>query len=147
MLKKPECRPWTNTVASPKQILSYLKQGCEIKQIGDNPRISDGKPLPKYYLLSPHQQWEFELDREHVLALEKLELITVDCCGGNYWISKANFSCPVIENVPQFCCECGWKGDSHELKRHVSVIHADSWYGCPDCGRESTKLNRINHGN
>lgn len=140
MLQKPECRPYTNTVSSPKQILAYLKQGCEIKQVGQSPRfLNDGKPLPKYYLLAPNLQWEFELDPKHVQALETLELITVDCCGGNYWLSKASLNIPAIQNVHQLTCHCGWQGDSHELKNNSSLTHADSWWECPGCGEESAK--------
>lgn len=145
MLKKPDCHPYTNTVASPKQILAYIKQGCEIKQVGDNPRfLNDSKPIPKYYLLAPNQQWEYELEPKHVQALETLELITVDCCGGNYWVSKASLDIPKIENVPQLLCSCKWQGDSHELKHKTSVTHADSWFECPQCGEESAKLTRVN---
>ena len=145
MLQKPECRPYTNTVASPKQILAYLKQGCEIKQVGQNRRfINDCTPMPKYFLIAPNLQWEFELDSKHVQALETLELIQVDCCGGNYWLSKASLDIPKIEHVPQLSCDCGWRGDTHELKHNLSLTHADSWWECPGCGKESAKLNRIN---
>lgn len=119
MLPIPDTKGWQNTVAYPKQLLAYLKAGCEIKQVGENRRyLNDGKPDPKYYLIAPNLQWEFELEPRHVQALETLELISVDCCGGNYWISKENFNIPAIKKIPEFTCGCGWQGESEDLKEY-----------------------------
>lgn len=147
MLVIPECRPYSNTVASPKQLLGYLKAGCEIKQVGQNEQPLRTKP--KYYLIAPNLQWEFELDSEHVKALETLELIAVDCSvassEGCYWMSKADFAIPDIKTFPELSCECGWQGDSSQLKENGSLTHADTWYECPVCSGDVLSMKRL-HG-
>ena len=139
MLEKPTCHhPYSNVVASPKQLLGYLKAGCEIKQVGQNENPLLIRPqFPKYYLVAPNLQWEYELEPAHVKALETLELISVVCsvssAEGDCWMSKADFSIPAINVFPEFICDCGWQGDSNDLKENGSLTHADTWFECPSC--------------
>lgn len=100
LMPKPSCRAYTDEIESPKELLAYLKMGCELKQIGCNALPGD-KRQPIYRLTAPFQQWEVGVASCHAVALETLGLVEVDCCGGNYWISKGNFELPVIAKTAQ----------------------------------------------
>lgn len=99
-LPKPELKPFSKYVASPKQLMAYLKLGCEVKQVGQN-HIPGTNDHPLYYLIAPDLQWEVELLPKHVQALEALELIEVDCSVDNYWISKQSFEIPKVRSTTQ----------------------------------------------
>jgi hypothetical protein len=92
-LKKPKTK--YGYIESPKYIISYLKAGCEIRQTGKD-RLSFDDRTPEYSLVSPGMAWVVRLHEIHVRALETLELIIVDSCGGGVWYSRANFSIPSI---------------------------------------------------
>ena len=92
-LEKPRTK--YGYIELPKEILSYLKAGCQIKQIGQNKRCNFDR-TPEYWLINP-MTWEVRLHESHVRALETLELITVDSGTGGSWFSKANFSIPKLQ--------------------------------------------------
>ncbi|WP_305910560.1 hypothetical protein Q9L42_020595 (plasmid) [Methylomarinum sp. Ch1-1] len=86
-------------IESPKEIIAYLKAGCEIKQIGFNKTHIEG-PTPAYWLKPPGVlTWEVRLHEVHVRALETLELITVDSGDGKCWFSRADFSVPSLKSA------------------------------------------------
>jgi hypothetical protein len=40
-----------------------------------------------------------------------------------------------------FCKKCGWIGK--ELKKNGCVTHADTWYECPNCGEDASKVDLV----
>ncbi len=100
ILKQPATK--YGYIESPKDILAYLKSGCEIKQIRRDKRFPDD--LVEYWLVAPGMSWQYRLHEVHVKALETLELVIVDSGNGNTWFSRANFSIPsVTDGVVSAC--------------------------------------------
>lgn len=94
-LVKPELKD--GYVKSPKMLLAYLKEGCELRQIGKNRQLTTDK-YPEYYLVVPGQAWTVRVHPAHAESLEALDLVSVEnCSGGEIWHSKIDLSLPALE--------------------------------------------------
>lgn len=97
LLPEPNYKRYYRVIESPVQLLEYIKEGCEIKQVGQGGLF---ETTPEYYLIDKDHKWDCQVYPKHVLALEALELIEVDVASEQYsvsdettelyWMSKAS---------------------------------------------------------
>lgn len=94
-LVKPELKD--GYVSSPKVLLAYLKEVCELRQVGKSWRTTADK-TPDYYLVVPGQAWEVRVHPSQAQALETLNLVSIDSSSGDeIWNSTIDLSLPAVE--------------------------------------------------